>query len=464
MTQRERFLAMLVGGTLLGVVVWWGLGKYQTALKKRNNEITNLEQRQQQLTEQQLQGEYANRQMGEYLVRSLPGNPEVAQSRYQKWLLAIMQDNDLTEPSVDPTSSRAIADLYQQFSFSVKGKLDTPDLFSLLHDFYSRDYLHRIRTMSIRPGTGDKFMLDMNIDVIGLLAASPDSPEPSSQSWQIADGKEIYAEEILNRNFFEPPNDAPKFSGSSSVQAIIGRRTTAPLVFKDSENHTLRYELAEAPEDKVSISGRSGTLSIQTDVKEDFEVLVRVSDDGYPRRSVEQKIIVKVVDPPSPPAPEPPKLKFDDAKQTVLTALVGRDEYTAWMHVRTRDQTLKLRVGDAFEIGTLKGKVVEVTRRYAVLAVDGGQFELRLAGNLSEASKNATPIESSSAETAEMTDAEGSKESVQEENADESEMAAVSSPTQEETPDDAENAAPETTEPVQDSEQSVEAESADLAK
>jgi hypothetical protein len=57
------------------------------------------------------------------------------------------------------------------------------------------------------------------------------------------------------------------------------------------------------------------------------------------------------------------------------------------MHVRTRDMTLKLRVGDAFEIGSLKGKVVEVTPRKVILETEGRQFELRPSGNLSEAAK-----------------------------------------------------------------------------
>ena len=65
--------------------------------------------------------------------------------------------------------------------------------------------------------------------------------------------------------------------------------------------------------------------------------------------------------------------------KTVLTGLVqGRGEWTAWLNVRTRDKTLKLRVGDSFEIGSVKGKVVEVSSRSAVLEAEGQKFELKL--------------------------------------------------------------------------------------
>ena len=75
MTERERFLSILVGGLLAITLVWWGFGKYNAAVKSRNNQIAQLQQQQQKLNEQRLQGEYANRQMGEYMIRSLPGEP-----------------------------------------------------------------------------------------------------------------------------------------------------------------------------------------------------------------------------------------------------------------------------------------------------------------------------------------------------------------------------------------------------
>lgn len=135
---------------------------------------------------------------------------------------------------------------------------------------------------------------------------------------------------------------------------------------------------------------RSGTLRVKSDEKQEFQIRVKATDNGYPSRTSEQDLTVKVVDPPPPPTLEPPKLKFDDAKQTVLTALVhGRNEWTAWMHVRTRDKTLRLKVGDGFEIGSLKGDVIEVTPRYVMLEIEGRRFTLKPAGNLSEAAQRA---------------------------------------------------------------------------
>ena len=97
--------------------------------------------------------------------------------------------------------------------------------------------------------------------------------------------------------------------------------------------------------------------------------------------------MVRVVDPPPPPEPPPEKPKFDDASQTVLTALVqGGDEWTAWMNVRTRGKTLKLREGDQFEIGSVRAKVVSVRPKFVELEIEEDRrFTLKMDGVLREA-------------------------------------------------------------------------------
>lgn len=393
MTERERFLAMLVGGLLAVAAVWWGFSKYSTAVTTRSNQIIRLQQEQLKLNEQRLQGEFANRQMGEYRIRSLPGDPERAQSHYQQWLLDLVQANGLSKALVDANSSRQIAGLYQLLDFRVRGNADVPNLIGMMYAFYAKDYLHRIRDMSIRRTREGDFQVEISIDAVALLGTPVDLPSREGRSWRVDGDLASYRDPIMNRNLYEPPNQAPRFAGRPDVEAVVGRDTPIPLSFTDPEGHAIEYEIIEAPEEFVRLDERSGTLRVRSDQTREFEVKVLAVDRGYPSRSSEPLTLkVRVVDPPPPEPEPPPKLAFDDATQTVLTALVqGRDEWTAWMHVRTRDQTLRLRVGDAFEIGSLKGTVVEVTPRYVMLEIDDRKFELRPSGNLSEAVKTAEP-------------------------------------------------------------------------
>ncbi|MEM8666579.1 MAG: cadherin repeat domain-containing protein [Planctomycetota bacterium] len=392
MNQRERILAIAVGGLLAAVVLNWAFGKYKSAVKIRNNEITSLTEEQTRLNEQILQGEYANRQMGEYMVRSLPGNPEQAESDYQQWLLEWVKENGVG--TVDKTSSRTIGGLYQLIDFRVQGTTDIPQFIRLLHDFYAQDYLHRIRDVSLQPNREGRFQLDMSVDAIALVSAPNELPERSDPSWRVEADVMAYSEPILNRNLFEPPNKAPRFDGRSEIEAVVGRMSPASLPFKDPEGHRMRYEFASEPPEGVRLDERSGTLRIMSDDKREFELLVRAIDSGRPSRMTEQRVRVRVLDPPPERAQAPPKLGFDDSTQTVLTALVqGRTEATAWLDVRTKAKTLKLRQGDQFEIGRLKGSVIEASPNSVTIEVEGRQFKLEPGDNLGEAAKRAQAAE-----------------------------------------------------------------------
>ena len=330
--------------------------------------------------------------MGEYRVRSLPSDAETGQSRYQKWLLSVMQQNHLTHQSVDPTSSRLIDGVYRQFAFRVQGNAKTPDLIGLLHGFYSKDYLHRIRSLSVRPSRTGDFKIEMSVDAIGIVGTPSDLPEPSNESWQVSESLAAYQDTILNRNFFEPPNITPRFCWARKRGGFCWPTNHVPLVFKDTKDQLLTYALGEDAPEGVTIDQNTGTLHVQCNEKQSLELQVQVTDDGYPPRTTLQKLTINIVDPPPPPQPAPPKLKFDDAKQTVLTGLVqGRGQWQAWMHVRTRDQTLKLHAGDSFEIGSVQGEIVEVNAHHAVLESNGKRYELKVFGNLSESIHGESP-------------------------------------------------------------------------
>ena len=335
MSQRERLLAILVGGALSLFVLQWGFNKYRDAVNTRRNQISTLQDEKVRIEEQLLAGAYADRQMGEYLSRSLPSDVERAQADYQKWLLGMLQENRLRNFNVGAPTTIPISGLYQKFGLLVTGETTMPDLLGLLHAFYAKDYLHRISKISIsRARIGEGMQLTMNIDAIALNSAAADADPPGTNSWRVDPSASAYIDPIMNRNLYELPNEAPRYSGSTTLEAVVGKNTPAPLTFKDAEGHRLRYELAEPPPEFVSLDERSGTLRIDSAEKREFELLVRAIDDGYPSRSTEQKLRVRVVDPPPPPKPAPPKPQFDDATQTILTGLVQGRERQAWLQVR----------------------------------------------------------------------------------------------------------------------------------
>ena len=84
-TTKENVSVHLAGwpGSCHRGVVW--VSRHNKAIGSRQNQIDQLATAQAKLNEKRLQGEFANRQMGEYVLRSLPGDPS-AQSQHQQWL------------------------------------------------------------------------------------------------------------------------------------------------------------------------------------------------------------------------------------------------------------------------------------------------------------------------------------------------------------------------------------------
>ncbi|MEM6474149.1 MAG: hypothetical protein AAF802_31720, partial [Planctomycetota bacterium] len=81
-----------------------------------------------------------------------------------------------------------------------------------------------------------------------------------------------------------------------------------------------------------------------------------------------------------------PPLKYDDAKQTYLTGLVqGSKDWTAWMNVRTRGKTLKLRVGDEFEVGSVRGSIESIDAEKVLIRIGEQTVTLTSGGVLKEA-------------------------------------------------------------------------------
>ena len=325
--------------------------------------------------------------MGEYMVRSVSSDIENARSDYQSWLFDVISKHGVKEANVVAGRATPFQELYFRMPFQLSGRADMQELLGLIYDIQAKDYLHRISKLDIKPARpSGGFELDMTLEVAALKAAPEDAKPPTTKSWRVTDDQVAYSEAIMNRNLFEPPNQAPRYSGQKTLEATKGREEAFPLAFKDPDEHKLTYELAE-PLENVSLDSRSGTLRVESDELTEINVKVRVYDDGFPKRVAEETLLVKIVDPPPPPNEEPEEeMKFDDAKQTYLTGLVqGSDDWTAWMNVRTRGTTLKLRVGDEFEIGSVRGMVESIDADRVTIKIDDKLISLTSGGTLKSA-------------------------------------------------------------------------------
>src|SRR5690606_2835570 len=182
MTPREKVLTYGVVGILLLAGCQYIWMQYQSAVDSRQTRVAALDQQIFDAREKLLQGAYADRMFGEYLVRSLPSDPERARADYARWLYEIIGLVDLRDASVKFVNTMPGGDLYQLHSFRVSGKTDQRGWLELMHLFYSKDHLHRISDLQVRPHREGGLAIDMRVDVIGLTAAQPELPSPETPS------------------------------------------------------------------------------------------------------------------------------------------------------------------------------------------------------------------------------------------------------------------------------------------
>ena len=86
MNQRERTLAIAVGLLLVGVVLYYGTTRIASVLTSRAATIQTLDEEITSTEQQQLRGAKARKLLDEYSRRALPGNENLANTRYRQWL------------------------------------------------------------------------------------------------------------------------------------------------------------------------------------------------------------------------------------------------------------------------------------------------------------------------------------------------------------------------------------------
>lgn len=205
-----------------------------------------------------------------------------------------------------------------------------------------------------------------------------------------------YADPILTRNLFGEVNRRPEIASFRTGTGTTERTHSLSIKASDPDKFDqLSFKFVGEPpygaELRQASNGRSATISFTPPKAGDYEFTVAVADDGFPSKQAERTFVVAVADPrPERPRdpPKPPE-KFDFAKYTEVQAFLrGRDGiWEVWIHVKPRDKApLELRVGDQFDIGSVKGRVQDIGPRSVILEVNGeprefGRGEVLTAGS-----------------------------------------------------------------------------------
>jgi Tfp pilus assembly protein PilN len=360
---QERLLAVVVAavGLMLAgfFVTSWVQGQFAT----RRQRISQLEKEIRDFKRQVLAGQLAAKKLAEYEARSLPSNPEIARTRYQQWLVNVMESAGLIEPDISFQRAQVEKNLFVKQSFTVEAAGTLPQIVEMLYAFYSVDWLHQIIDLKLRPVKDSKLLnLTMQVEALSLMKAKNTDKLDIRPSQRLAlQNREAYYDQIVGRNPFGPRNNPPALAVRGLPEVFLGREVELTIQATDPDPLDRVYlQLTHSAAPDAELDPATGKFRWRPKAVGTYEFVVEGIDDGFPTQiSPPQKIVVQVKEQPPPRPTEPPA--FDFAKFTQLTALIevdGRSE--VWLHVRPLGQIVVLREGDQFSIGSVKGTVSEI--------------------------------------------------------------------------------------------------------
>ncbi len=394
MNKRERMLTIVVVVVLLAVVFQFGIDRVRKGFKLKNDRIALLEDEIDKKKKSIRYGMNARENMEKIVPQSLPKDSEKAIAVYREWLDRLIADAGLQAPENTFIKQSQEKDVYQLYQFKISGFTKLPSLVSLLYRFNEKNYLHRIRSLTVTPDRREMYLLkvDMDVDVLGLEAAKPDQPAPSGSSNRLSLSLAEYTSRIVNRNLFAPANLPPKLSSESKVSVAVDSRLDYRVSASDPDaGQQIEYRLVGDVPNNLSIDKRTGQLIWQPRQLGTYRVTVEAKDNGLPSQAAQQVVAIQVVDAPKPiVVKEPPK--FDIASQAFVSAFVtsrnGQPE--VWIRSKIEDKTVQLKVGDPFSVGELKGKVTAIGVTYAEFETDGRRWIVGMDESLADAYKRSS--------------------------------------------------------------------------
>lgn len=202
-TQRRNLLLILLGVVLGGYFLNNLVDRYYfQPVETETRQIATLEKKIRE----------AKRQLGkltdklprrdELEQRALPANGEMASSSYQAWLLNLVTQLGLTNPTVDSTTPIDDGEV-TRLQFNVKGKCNLRQLTQLLFEFYRAGHLQKISQISMTPsGGGERIDLQIAIEALAMRRSQNETGLSSLKSDRLVNDQLAPYLVIAKRNLF----------------------------------------------------------------------------------------------------------------------------------------------------------------------------------------------------------------------------------------------------------------------
>jgi hypothetical protein len=390
MNQRERTLAIAVGALALLLGCYYVYQKVDAASRQRQQTLENLQGDKRQKERQIMLGKLAQQRLAQYQEQSLPPNASRAKELYTAWLLDTVTEIGFESSKVNSATSgiRSPAGAFKAEGFVISGSGSLEMLTRLLHEFYSVDYLHRIKSLNITPQQDSRILsFNMAIEALSL----PDAPESDELHGRASDrlaagDVQAYLDAIVGRNMFGPPNAPPKLTVAGASGETNTRLTITPSGSDPDEGHKLTYSWKSDDVTGAQLDPSTGRFTWTPSKPGDYYVTIAARDDGVPSKSAEQRVKITVAEQRSAPPPPPEnKPKYDQVAFTFVNGITEvNGERQVWMIDRRSGKNYWLREGEKFQVGGFDAQVKHIGLLDVELEWYNRRALVRLGENLGE--------------------------------------------------------------------------------
>lgn len=386
MNQREKVLVSIVGLLVVLGVAYFGYSRYATAYETRAKQLESLKQQIDREEFVEIQAIFAAQRLGKYSEHCLPEDHRLSQSSYSNWLHEKVGEAGFEDVVIKPLSGKKVG-MHAEYAFSIRAKAPLARVTQFCYEFYAFDVLHKIKSMVLRPmQDSEDLEVALTVEALGIKGVTESVDPKKLKRESLSHGTlSDYQKVILARDFFRPGNKPPRLVSTAKHTAEMGKTFSYSVKAEDPDKKDrLSFLLGEGAPEGLQLSER-GTLSWKPAELGEYKFKVMVHDDRQPSVMDTKEFTIAVVE-PKVEAPREMRPTFDEAAHAFLTATIVAGEHPeAWVSLRTKNKMLRLKPGEAFEIGKLKGKIVSVGDKFIEIEIGGETVQLRIGQPLSEA-------------------------------------------------------------------------------
>ena len=182
LSKREKNLTIAAGVLAVPFVIWLLIGIFGGSTSQLQAQKDKLVEDINAAQKTIRKGREAQKRLDGWNKISLPKDAQAAVSQYKLWLMELSDEYDTKFTQFKPSNPKPIGNIGSLVTVKVSGEASLEQLTRWLYAFYSADYLHQIKGLTINPEDESKRLrVDITVEALALKGAVDAGDKPREE-------------------------------------------------------------------------------------------------------------------------------------------------------------------------------------------------------------------------------------------------------------------------------------------